>query len=282
MGPGKLLIQHPSRINYGVLIQAPPAPSPSTPPDSFNSAEGWTNWLADWPQYLNKRNDWNTDIHLISTYIFLGNDERRQLASSDQEYLIKSQFEHDFHNATGSQRVNIPSNNMISSYMFRFRRSDVNLRNQWTNYTNWPYEDVFPTSLFGWDPSNNPHFIPDVSDTPIFNHNNPMGWLVTGCRNNRNLKEILLDLGVLLGGEYRENIHTHGLYNYIEKYKRTTGDAKDGLYIYNFCLDTNRTIYQPSGAQNVDKWQYVVFEFNTIQPPRLECWDNVQNIDNYV
>ena len=49
--------------------------------------------------------------------------------------------------------------------------------------------------------------------------------------------------------------------------------------MYNFCLDTNRTIYQPSGAQNVDKWQYVVFEFNTIQPPRLECWDNVQNID---
>ena len=51
------------------------------------------------------------------------------------------------------------------------------------------------------------------------------------------------------------------------------------MYIYNFCIDTNRGIYQPSGAQNTDKYQYVTLEFNTIQPPRDENFANGDNID---
>ena len=80
---------------------------------------------------------------------------------------------------------------------------------------------------------------------------------------------------------YRENTHRDGVYNFIEKYKRTTGDALDGLYMYNFAIDTNRMVYQPSGAQNVDKWQHVIFEFQTIQPPPLseDCNGNATNID---
>ena len=40
------------------------------------------------------------------------------------------------------------------------------------------------------------------------------------------------------------------------------------LYMYNFCLNTSRFDYQPSGAQNVNKWKFITFEFNTLQPPR--------------
>ena len=38
---------------------------------------------------------------------------------------------------------------------------------------------------------------------------------------------------------------------------RTTGGSKDGLYCYNFCLDSNRRVYQPSGAMNVNKFKKV-------------------------
>ena len=82
-----------------------------------------------------------------------------------------------------------------------------------------------------------------------------------------------------MGGEYRENIHPAGVYDWIEKYKRTTGGAENGLFIYNFCINSNREDYQPSGAQNTNKWQYVVFEFNTIQPERLNCLQGAQNVD---
>ena len=54
---------------------------------------------------------------------------------------------------------------------------------------------------------------------------------------------------------------------YIEKYIRTGGGAKDGLYMYQFCLNTCPFEYQPTGAMNMDKFTNVVFQFNTLQPP---------------
>ena len=39
----------------------------------------------------------------------------------------------------------------------------------------------------------------------------------------------------ILGGK----ILSADVYRYMEKYMRTTGDAKDGLYCYNFCLNSN-------------------------------------------
>ena len=53
----------------------------------------------------------------------------------------------------------------------------------------------------------------------------------------------------------------------MEKYLRTTGNAKDGLYCYNFCLNSSQREYQPSGAMNMNKFKSVQFEYNTIEPP---------------
>ena len=94
----------------------------------------------NYSQYLNRRNDWNSDIHLIGTYIFLGEDERRTMAKKCHSILVKEQYEWDYLNITGSRRVDIPSKDMVSSYMWRFRRSDVNKRNQWFNYSNFEFE----------------------------------------------------------------------------------------------------------------------------------------------
>ena len=59
---------------------------------------------------------------------------------------------------------------------------------------------------------------------------------------------------------------------------RTTGGAKDGLYVYNFCLDSNKRTYQPSGAMNVNKFKKVFFEFNTIEAPLDITGSNVEYI----
>ena len=243
-----------------LFIQPPPKPTSTANP----------TWVATYLEYLNKTNTWNSDIHLISTYVFLSNDERRQFAAKPHNYLIKSQHEHDLLNATGSKQMNIPSNNLISSYMFRFRRSDVNLRNEWSNYTNWEFENELPQQVMPFDGSNAVPSGAVPSGGGVYPLN-PLGWMVTGCRTSLNIKDILIDLGILFGGEYRESVHDSGIYNYMEKWYRTSGTAKDGLYMYNFCIDSNRTIYQPSGAQDTNKWQYITFEFNTIQPPTSTC-----------
>lgn len=70
-----------------------------------------------------------------------------------------------------------------------------------------------------------------------------------------------------MGGVYRENVLDSGIYNYVEKYMRTSGNAKDGLYCYNFCLNSNKRSYQPSGAMNVNRFAQISLEFNTVEPP---------------
>ena len=142
------------------------------------------------------------------------------------------------------------------------------MRNEWSNYSNWPYNNVLPLGLDTWVPLG-----PTVNPPPQFQ------WTQTIDPNNENenIKNILIDLGILIGGNYREVVLPEGTYNLMEKYIRTTGNAKDGLYCYNFCLDSNQNEYQPSGAMNMNKFKYVQFEYNTIEPP-IDPSANVINI----
>ena len=98
--------------------------------------------------YNDKRTDWNADVHLLSTYCFLSAEESRVFASQEQKYLLKEAYEWDFKNITGSHRVELQNTmGMVATWMFMFQRSDINLRNQWSNYTNWAYTNVIPDDV---------------------------------------------------------------------------------------------------------------------------------------
>lgn len=219
--------------------------------------------------------DWKADIHLMGTYVFLGQDERRIMAADQHNLLITQLYTYEFLDVSGSQIVEIESKDMIKDYMWRFRRSDAYLRNEWSNYTNWPYNGIKPMQL---SLINNTSFL------------NPARMFVTGNIGEKdangvitndypmNIRDIMVDLGISMDGVYREKILDAGVYEYIEKYSRTTGGAKRGLYCYNFCLDSNRKEYQPSGAMNVNKFKNIAFEFNTIETPFTPEGSNVEFI----
>jgi hypothetical protein len=222
--------------------------------------------------YLDTRTNWNADINLNCTYCFLSNDEAEMFAKNEQKYLMKQIYEKPYYNITGQNKLNLDSLGMVISWMFYFQRSDANLRNQWSNYTNWPYnympQDVTPASTAGNFPNPNP--IPP--NPPLIGPGlNPDGTLsglyITGVYNPQNIQYILVALGILLDGQYRENMLPSGVYNFIEKYVRTSGNAPPGLYCYNFCLDTNQMNTQPSGAMNMSRFSNIQFEFTTISPP---------------
>lgn len=98
--------------------------------------------------YADKRTDWNADVHLLATYCFLSAEESRVFASQEQKYLLKSAYEWDFKNITGSHRVELQNTmGMVATWMFLFQRSDINLRNQWSNYTNWAYTNAIPDDV---------------------------------------------------------------------------------------------------------------------------------------
>ena len=205
---------------------------------------------------ITSSNEWNSDVHLIANYVFLEEKERQLFARDGHSFLIKHIIEHDILNQTGSRKIDIPASNCVSNYMFRFRRSDVKERNEWTNYTNWKFENVRPQLLL-------------ANGDALNGGTNNYNLSITGGVNNYpvNLKNILLDMAVLLGGEYRENILDQGVYLYCEKYSRTPGGFKEGLYHYSFALNTDRNDYQPSGSMNLTKYGNITFEYNTIETP---------------
>ena len=219
--------------------------------------------------YLDTRSIWNSDINMNCTYCFLSNDESRLFAKNEQKYLFKQPRERVFYNVTGQNKVDLDSLGLVSGWMFYFQRSDANLRNEWSNYTNWPYnympygEEAAPTG--GTYPNPTP---PPATLGPGTNPDgSPSGLMITGVYNPANIKDILVGLGILLDGQYRENILPAGVFNYVEKYTRTASNSPEGLYCYNFCLNTSPYDLQPSGCLNMNRFTNIQFEISTITPP---------------
>lgn len=200
--------------------------------------------------YSDKRTDWAADVHLISTYAFLSEEEAKLFASKQQQYLIKEVYEYNFQNVTTTNRVKLESLGLVSNWMWYFQRSDINLRNQWSNYTNWEY-----------------NYLP----SPLINYPTQpaqASYTITGKFAPENQKTIMNKWGLLLGGKYRENTLDAGVLQYVEKYTKSKGNLSEDVYCYNFCLHTSPYDFQPSGAINLSKFKNIEFEFTTYQPPR--------------
>jgi hypothetical protein len=228
----------------------------------------------DIDSYSDQRTLWNADIHLNCTYCFLSNEEERLFALQEQKYLIKQVHERIFPNVTGPNKVELDSLGMISNWLFYFQRSDANLRNEWSNYTNWPY-NYLPLNVIQ-APTSGPYTVyrtinnvlTPVDIGPGVNPDGTLtGLVINQTYNPQNEKMILVAMGILLDGSYRENIQPAGVFDFIEKYTRTTGSAPPGLYCYNFSIHSNNSDLQPSGAINMSRFNQIELEFTTIIPP---------------
>jgi hypothetical protein len=216
--------------------------------------------ITDLAVYPSTVTTWNADVHLIATYCFLSKEEAALFAAEDQVYLVKDVFEYKFENITGSQRLKLTSNGMVANWMWFLQRNDANLRNEWSNYTNWPYSTI-PMNLEYPDPRDKTGYGQD----PLDGRNT--GIAITGEFHTMNQRTIMESMGIVLNGEYRENTLTTGIFDYIEKYTRTAGCAKEGVYCYNFCLNTSPFEYQPTGAINLSKFKNIELEISTYVPP---------------
>ena len=290
---------------------------------SDNRLLNGTITLENGDDYINKDTDWNSDIHLIANYVFLSDDERNRFAREEQCYLIKEVHETTFFNKTGNNLINLNSLGLVASWMWYFQRSDVNLRNEWSNYSNWDYQNIPYKGITNIINSYKKDFIPrrfyDQANNFI-NAYNPASWdntslsnfslywlksndankldlsnailrvqgmqvlsnlvadftqlpkpyLISGPVHTENQYEIMTNWGLLLNGKYRETNMDSGIVNYVEKYVRTPGNAKRGLYCYNFTLNTDPFVYQPSGAINMSKFNLIQFETSTILPTQRD------------
>jgi hypothetical protein len=217
--------------------------------------------------YENNISNWNADVHLLCTYCFLSKDEAKLFAKEDQVYLVKDVYVYNFQNITGTSKLDLTSTGMVSSWMWYLQRNDVNMRNEWSNYTNWPYKNLPGNIILApqYDENNTIPYLKNIG--PLLNPDDfNTGLFITGNFNSDNVKGILQTMGILLNGDYRENVLESGVFNYVEKYTRTKAFASDGLYCYNFCLNTSPFEYQPSGAINMSRFKDIQLEVSTFVP----------------
>ena len=191
--------------------------------------------------YQDKRCVWSADINLNCTYCFLSDEEAKIFASKEHKYIFKQVQETKYYNVTGQSRINIDSFGSVANWMFYLQSSDIGVRNEWSNYTNFPYK-YKPSDII---------FVNGTNDLVKFgNYGLPTGSYITGTYKPENIKDILVNIGILVDGEYRENTMHAGVLNYVEKFARTNGGAPDGVFCYNFCLNTSPYDLQPSGAMD--------------------------------
>lgn len=219
--------------------------------------------LSDFAKLDNRMPDFN--IHLICTQTFLDERIRQQLANFEQTYLIKEVRELNIYDIVENSKIDIESHGLVTSWMWYMQRSDVGDRNEWANYTNLKYE---PLNRYGnhyafdlmMSPGPGPLTISDPSSTPIY---------ITPDYEMEHERRILNTVAILCDGAYRENTFEYGVFDYIEKYTKTGGGAAadiEGLYCYNFTLNSDPTVIQPYGLFNTNFFKTTEMEITTIKP----------------
>ena len=240
------------------------------------------NGTSDDP-YNNTVNNWTSNVHILANYCFLDNDEVKVFTCKEQEYLIKECREYVYHELVGANNILVETNGLVSNYMFFFQRNDIMMRNEWSNYTNWEFDDKIPNTperlkvnnsithrggnLFSVIENSGNKFDPSFNTLLYFTRNYDISRNINVDLYLVNQKNILNEFAIILDGKYRENLFSQGVYNYVDYYVRSSGKGKDGLYFYNFGLSTNPYTNQPNGAINLAKFNRVEFQTNVITPP---------------
>ena len=213
--------------------------------------------------------NWDPDIHLVSTFVFLTEEERTIFAKDHHVYLIKICYEQEFLGLVGNHSVSVHVNGLIGDMFWRYRRSDAGMRNEWTNYSNIKYSERY--NYF-----------------PILSHDNNV-YETQSIQVNEETNEIniLKKLEIMFDGKIREESFPENIFRCLQKYrtKNTFTRELKQLYYYSFGLEEGLEDLQPSGAVNTSKYKNISFLFETINTPdnpNVEMSTLVKYIQNTV
>ena len=205
---------------------------------------------------------WFADIHLVGNYTFLTEDERNSFANNCQSYLIKEVHEQDIYDLIGGQHyIPIQTQGLVISWMWYYQRSDVDSRNEWSNYSNTSFRKSINLAALNLDGVKNSECRLQV---PLQGYISEIVWQPP--YEVQNIREILVDWSLYFNSTVREFSLDNGILAWVDVYSRSEGSGIEGTYYYNFCLNSSPFIYQPSGAVNLSAFNSVNWQF-TLNPP---------------
>jgi len=236
----------------------------------LNSNKLLENYYKDVPS------PWFADVHLIGCYTFLTNEEQLFFSQNTHSYLIREVYEQKISDLIGgSHFTEIKTTGLVVSWMWFFQRSDVKYRNEWSNYSNYNYNNsnLEIMTMYG------------LTDLVSFNSENinitnKLDSIVWQKKfTARENKDILLEWGLYFNNSIREITLEKEFVSYIDIYSRSQGSGLENVFYYNFCLNTDPLIYQPCGAINMSKINNIYMSYKLIDP-LLKI--SIRNATNYI
>ena len=194
--------------------------------------------------------NWFPDLYIEANYIYLTDGERAQVASADQSYLIKDILSVTATSQYGPCDVDIPMHNMVTRVVWVGQRSDSFQNKDYDNYTNWQYRNRRPMNNLS------------------AGYSSPLLELTSGELVPQSMaqNDIFVESTILLDGKERFNTKNSSYFNYIQRYRHSSGAASmlPGVHMYSFSL--NNDLVQPSGALNASLLNKITLRSTIIQP----------------
>ena len=81
---------------------------------------------------------------LLINYVFLDKEEMNKFAKSEHKFLIQQVRRSDFKSVINNKTLTLQLQHPTSFLVIVCKRSDVEDRNDWNNYTNWIDENIPP------------------------------------------------------------------------------------------------------------------------------------------
>jgi hypothetical protein len=257
--------------------QTPPLVN-TTAADLVNSLEaqgyGPTNYFWKFVNGTQAPNGvWTQNSYLFVNYIYLDEDERRRFAQTSHEYLMTQVQTYEFGGIDGNQTIELKMSQPVKELIFTTQRTDVNIVNQWNNYTNCLYNH----SLYDVSFVKNANYfrmermlidngidscLPDAQQQ--FNNNQ---------QYNIDNQNILYSAKLILNSNDRFDLRDSIFFNSMEPYKYHTNSPDEGIYVYNFGL--NPEDFQPSGTCNFSRINRAQLQMNMRQVVNTDIEYNV-------
>jgi hypothetical protein len=259
------------------------------------SKNGYSSFDLFW-KFVNSTHEnsatWPQQTYLDINYIFLDEDERRKYAQINHEYLMTQVQTSHFilnnvsENIKGSVNIlNLLFQHPVKELIWVLRRSDVQHRNQWNNYTtslyNYDFNDSknnFTNNFRNPNPSSNLHHLNKIYTQENYIRGVANGFDSSGNRDNtcfdtyldgndyynRNsdsfnqFNNIMYNAKLMFNGNDRFSSKDNVFFNYLQPFKYHTSTPSPGVNVFSFALNPEDD--QPSGTCNMSRIDLVQLE----------------------
>lgn len=219
-----------------------------------------------------------TRIYMLATTVTLKKEEYDIYRKTRKEYLFKQVLHIKEESRMQTQnRIMIESAGLVANITVFCQRDDVIDRNEYSNYTNWEYENIRNVPLVDYSDTSiksEQYTYNDEGETwDLRRTGDPRGgntdappFMTTGAYSVKNERKILRTFKFIFAGKDKENDMDAKVISYVDSYTKCNGGFTNEMYFYSFELDSDPHKCSPTGVINANFYSRFELDY-TLYPP---------------